>query len=435
LRRFGPVSAIVASLVSLSLFASAAPEDGVPSNPKPAISYDAGSSAYDLGQFETAITIWLQAAALGDIRSLIRIGDEYTAGAHLPKLPLAAAYYYSVAAKLGGNLAPPVIDRAKKGLTSGQIRELEQSVATYKPLVPPSPAAGAPTEQLTGHDLVYAVMEGDIALAKRALAAGFSPNVTDQRGWTPLHYAALNGDAALVDALIAAKASLDQTDDDGIAPIHVAAFVGSLEIATKLVNAGAHAVATTETNLNAADIARYGKNAELAKYLSDAVAADVAAMQAKLNQLGYDVGEPDGTLNNRTREQVAIFANRIGVRPTYIPTAQIVRNIFLTTRTSVWGYGLQLTKDGDIYYANATGAHAESASEAANAAMEWCAEQGGTNCKVLFVAPQGSCVAYAQTRPIWSPILWSQFTAEEAATDKCARAGGRCQIASFCVGQ
>lgn len=398
--------------------------------------YD-GLRAFDAGQFEVAIALWLEASRLGDTRSMIRIADEYADGTHLPKVPLAAAYYYSIAAKLGATVAAQKADAAVADLSPGQKHDLEQSVADYKPLsaaVAPS-AAGASPKQLTPADWLAAAQYGDTALALRAVASRVPSDTTDASGWTPLMYASLSGSADVVDALISAGADVNKPSSDGYLPIHAAAFGGSQAVAKKLVDAGAHAAVTTDSGISAADIAREAKNAPLVAYLAGAEKADINALQTQLNELGYDVGKPDGTLNDRTRDQLAIFANRLALDPVRFPTADLTDGILDAAGTDVWGYATQYQKDGDQWLVNNWGVDALDAGDAKDVAMQRCTEQGGKSCKVLFVAPEGTCVGFAKGRSVWSRFYASAAEAEADTSAKCKRQGMKCDIDSYCVGQ
>jgi len=54
-----------------------------------------------------------------------------------------------------------------------------------------------------------------LALARRLLALGASPNVRQQRGFRPLHEAAQRGHATLVTVLLEHGAERDARNDDG----------------------------------------------------------------------------------------------------------------------------------------------------------------------------------------------------------------------------
>jgi ankyrin repeat protein len=72
-------------------------------------------------------------------------------------------------------------------------------------------------------------------LTKRLLAAGASPNVAQQHGFTPLHEAALRGHRALVEVLLQHGADAGALDADGRTPVDLARGRGDVAIMDLLV--------------------------------------------------------------------------------------------------------------------------------------------------------------------------------------------------------
>ncbi len=71
------------------------------------------------------------------------------------------------------------------------------------------------------------------------LEAGADPNAANKFGVTPLMYAALR-DAATVNALLDADANPNAADDNGRTPLMLAVFEGNLDVVRLLVRAGAN---------------------------------------------------------------------------------------------------------------------------------------------------------------------------------------------------
>src|SRR5262245_27894198 len=149
----------------------------------------------------------------------------------------------------------------------------------------PSTAGHAPSPAL-----FEALVEGDVAAAERALAAGASPNAPDARtGWTPLstaafhgraegarllwrcgarssernkdlstalHLAALAGGVEMIELLVEHEAEVDARDGRGSTPLHAAAFLGRAQATRALLDAGADPAAKDAAGLTPSDAAK-----------------------------------------------------------------------------------------------------------------------------------------------------------------------------------
>ena len=69
-------------------------------------------------------------------------------------------------------------------------------------------------------ELYDAVVNGDLAQLRAALAAGVEVDARDEDGWTALHWAASEGRTACLKALLAAGASVHYVDISGATPLH-----------------------------------------------------------------------------------------------------------------------------------------------------------------------------------------------------------------------
>ncbi|HTV80982.1 MAG TPA: ankyrin repeat domain-containing protein [Steroidobacteraceae bacterium] len=87
--------------------------------------------------------------------------------------------------------------------------------------------------------LQWAVFKGDIAEAKRLLAAGANPNAMNDYGVDAMQLAADAGNTELLRLLLKAGANPNSVNADGETVLHLVARAGDLEAAKLLVNAGA----------------------------------------------------------------------------------------------------------------------------------------------------------------------------------------------------
>ncbi len=80
----------------------------------------------------------------------------------------------------------------------------------------------------------------NLELTKLLIKAGANVNATDTHGWTALHYAFLNGKHAVVDELISAGADVNVTDSNGWTLFHLTFLYGHYLTADGVVKAGAN---------------------------------------------------------------------------------------------------------------------------------------------------------------------------------------------------
>jgi ankyrin repeat protein len=103
-------------------------------------------------------------------------------------------------------------------------RKLQDAVRNNQPYVVRDlleAGADPDTEEAFGPVLFIALLRGYTAVAKLLIEAGADVNVTDQKGWTPLHWAARIGDKELFQSVVAADADLLAGDRDGNTPLDV----------------------------------------------------------------------------------------------------------------------------------------------------------------------------------------------------------------------
>ncbi|XP_078804398.1 cortactin-binding protein 2 isoform X4 [Oryzias latipes] len=93
--------------------------------------------------------------------------------------------------------------------------------------------------------LCVAACNGQKECVKLLLSSGFSPDISHENGFTPLHFAAANGHACCVEELLAAGAAVDSVAADGQTSLFVACEAGWLDCARALLDAGADRSLTT----------------------------------------------------------------------------------------------------------------------------------------------------------------------------------------------
>jgi hypothetical protein len=408
------------------------PYAAAPNTPAFPVDYYDGLRAFENGQRLLAVVLWLQAAALGDTRAMVRIAEAFSAGTDLPPSPIGTAYYYGVAFKEGATDQVEHARAARDALTAGQQADLDSAIAAYTPRKPVKPDG-------TNADSAFfaAVAAGDATAVKAMLDKDFVlASESDDRGWQPLMLAALAGSGDTIKALLDTGAPADDANEDGYTALHIAAFGGSRPAIDALIAGGAHAAITTTAGLSAMDIARAGKHDDLASYLAPLQQKDVAAIQGQLNTLGYDVGKPDGTLNDATRDQLAIFAHRLLLDPVRAPTAELINGLFEESSTDLWGYVVQYTKDGSKWTSYDFDFHGDDRDAVTAAAMKDCADTGGKSCKVSLIVPEGSCLSHVNHTSLWSRIFADEDAAAADAKNRCRAQGMKdCDdLATLCVG-
>ncbi|MBC6412479.1 MAG: ankyrin repeat domain-containing protein, partial [Hyphomonadaceae bacterium] len=88
------------------------------------------------------------------------------------------------------------------------------------------------------------------------LNAGADVDVSDKRGWAPLHVAARYGRAGMVTVLLDAGADVNVRRKDDWTPLHFAAAWGTAETVAVLIKAGADPGAGTVQGKLPADLAK-----------------------------------------------------------------------------------------------------------------------------------------------------------------------------------
>jgi ankyrin repeat protein len=87
--------------------------------------------------------------------------------------------------------------------------------------------------------LHWAVLHGELELAKRLIKSGAAVNARNDYGSTPLQEAAVKGEAAMIAALLAAGADPNTSNDEGETVLMSVARAGNVEAARLLITAGA----------------------------------------------------------------------------------------------------------------------------------------------------------------------------------------------------
>jgi len=88
--------------------------------------------------------------------------------------------------------------------------------------------------------LLYGIRDGKFSVAELLLEAGADPNLTDQRGFAPVHIAVARNDANIVQRLLDYGATINsRTRSDGKTPLMIAAAAGFKEMVEMLLSRGA----------------------------------------------------------------------------------------------------------------------------------------------------------------------------------------------------
>ena len=87
--------------------------------------------------------------------------------------------------------------------------------------------------------LIYGIRDGKFSVAEVLLEAGADPNLTDRRGFTPLHIAVARDDVKIVQSLLDHGAAINvRTQSDGRTPLMIAAAAGFEEMVELLLSRG-----------------------------------------------------------------------------------------------------------------------------------------------------------------------------------------------------
>jgi ankyrin repeat protein len=88
--------------------------------------------------------------------------------------------------------------------------------------------------------LIYGIRDGKFSVAELLLEAGADPNLTDRRGFAPVHIAVARNDAKLVQCLLDHGAAINvRTHSDGRTPLIIAAAAGFEQMVEMLLSRGA----------------------------------------------------------------------------------------------------------------------------------------------------------------------------------------------------
>lgn len=433
------VAAMSLTGTSYPLLAQNAATEEAVKDPSVPVDYYDGLRAWENGAEEVAISLWLRAAEYGDTRAMWKLSLQYELGTILPKEPYLATYYAALAERLEGKSFNKSIDSVDP--EAGM--EIRSAVLEFVPKVSPAVARWVikpdPVDALV--QAIYGGTEADVIRAVQAVPT-VKP-VSDKAAFPPVFHAAAAGRADAVKAILTPMtwiSDLRALTKDGLTVLHFAAMSGSESTVRALYEGGAVAFAESPKGLLPSAVADSAGFKEVADLLRGYERVELRMIQENLNRLGYDVGAPDGVIGPRTRMQMAIAANGLGLSSDVI-TPEIARAVAFMIPFDVWGAALTVEmKDRSGRYILAyPSLTAHSAKEAKERALLLCKYyKDAENCEVQAVFPRGACMALAKSTKVreWSRAFASEAVAKQDALSQCANASGgdNCEILqSFCV--
>lgn len=437
------VAAVSLVATHLPLQAQNAATEVAAKEPSMPVDYYDGLRAWENGAQEVAISLWLRAAEYGDTRAIRKIALEYERGNILPKEPYLATYYAALAERLEGKSFEKTIDSVDPRAGA----EIRAAVVEFVPKSSPAMLGSVvkpdPVDALV--QAIYGGTEADVLRAVQAMPA-VKPEL-EKTAWQPLFHAAAAGRADAVKAILEPMTWISDfrvLTAEGLSVMHFAAMSGSEPTVRALYEGGAVAFAETPNGLLPSAAADKAGFSELADILRGFEKDEVRLTQEKLNLLGYDVGSPDGVFGPRTRMQMAIAANGLGLSSNR-RTPEIAYAIAFMFSVDVWGgiYAYRKKSDGKDYVSFLTSVSAVNRQLADDSILSRCKSNvDRVNCKVQAVLPLGACIAAADSEVgdtkgalNWSRAFPSELAAKEDALAMCAaKSDGECEIwQSFCV--
>lgn len=406
---------------------------------RPVDFYD-GLRAWENGQKEIAVSLWIRASEYGDVRALNQVGILYGSGTILPRDKVMSAYYIALANQLSGKVgSDPYVGLAPEA-RSAVIQRVQAFVPKLLAASSTKASLNDPQEML-----VRAVYDNDMKSLQAAIDRGASATVKSADGWSALFHAAAAGHQDVVEALLKTPVNLYQTvGHNEFSVLHIASLNDSISLSEALIAAGAHPLAETTQGMRPSDVADASGHDDLARFLREKEVAEAIVVQQKLNSLGYDVGKADGVIGQQSRMQLAIFANSAKIKGgrtwPHVISPLVLTLLDQRRTTSVWGARITYNdskRGNQIWYPVDIQADSEAVARAK--ALERCKKQAlATKCEVVFVFPAGGCIAAAVSGDAGaaSRIFASTKDAEEDALEECrAKFGSKCEVRfALCVG-
>jgi TPR repeat protein len=240
--------------------------------------YFDGLRAWELGEREIAVGIWLEAAQWGDHRAMRRLGELYAAGELLPKDEALAYFWFALTAKMGGRASDFLsASNLRAKLPSEHAASIYEAVVSWEPTTPQSAPAAAEGDTVaagsgpkTPDDLWAAWEARDLRTFAEILANGVAADAPSPDG-TPIAFlAAASSKAEFLRELLDAGADPNAALSSGMTMLHVAAGVGSAEIAELLIAKGGSACSSDQNGVFPVEIARKKGAAEAERVLREA---------------------------------------------------------------------------------------------------------------------------------------------------------------------
>ncbi len=376
------------------------PQGQVPS----LVDYYDGLRAWDLGQKQIAVGLWVTAANWGDSKSMQRLAELYEAGDTLPRDNGLACYWYTLAGKRGNGVVQQASDRYCASLSPTDFTTVRNAVAEWKSYTFDAAnvkelekALSEQEQKQTQRDLLLALNRNNLKGVQDALSDGVSGAVTLEDGTPVLFLAVATGNPDIVSALISHGANANSAMPDGRTPLHVAAVKGSQAVANALTSGGASAAIQDNNGVWPFEYASRKHFEALAIFLKSKRDADIAKAVGFLVAVGY---LPEGALDNSSARDLAVrmYQNgRNGLSVTgalEVATLAAIEKDISYNRQLQFKFVIRYRKNQMNWVKDSKGAF-PSVADARAAAMDLCKKESGTKCKFNF-APPGGCIALAE---------------------------------------
>lgn len=199
----------------------------------PSVDYFDGLRAWDIGQREAAVGIWIDAAGRGDQRSMRRLGQCHEAGDPCLENRQVSLFWFLVAERFGDDEAGKDVERLSALLEPKAIEEARKQAAGFQAF------KSVPS-------LRDALEAADLDAVKAALKDTSYISVISPDGMPTFVLAAASGSVEILDALVeflqlirvGTHLYLEASTETGLTPLHIAASLGHAPVVQRILELG-----------------------------------------------------------------------------------------------------------------------------------------------------------------------------------------------------